>query len=492
MRVAVLGAYALLALIVIPIYPHFVSPNEFTRWAFDVAVLDHHSIEVTSVVAPFGPRFEDVSVRDGRVYSNKAPGTALLTLPAHAVARIFSNSLRFSLTAMRLAASTLPVLITGLLLYRLAKRKGIAPARADVVVWMLLFATPLFAYGLLMFAHALVAMALFGAWLLLEEDRYVLAGALTGLAVAAEYTMVFAAAILFVVVCRNVRNTVRFVGGGLPFAILLGAYHAAAFGSAFANPYTFSKEYRALHQSGLFGLHVPDVVTAGRILVDPTYGLFVFSPVLLLGILAIGSVRAHLPSRQWWTMLLIPLVLWVVYAGYPYWYGGWNVSARFLVPAIPFLIVPMLFRAPSRLEAILAGGSAAAVALTTLVFPFVPEGFALPWRSLALPLLARGLVVPNVFHWIARPLAIVTPFAIVIAAAVIALGWRRSALAAAGAVLMIAIGFAWTPKPVLNLLRDYVAEVYFERAGSMQGSVPPGLLRRRAYEQQLPPADWPF
>src|SRR5256885_8872309 len=121
----ILGAYAVLALLVIPIYPHFVSPNEFTRWALDVAVLEHHSLEVTSVVAQFGPRFEDLASRDGRLYTNKAPGTALLTLPAHAVALLFSESIRPTLTAARIAAATVPALLTALLILRFAKRSGV-------------------------------------------------------------------------------------------------------------------------------------------------------------------------------------------------------------------------------------------------------------------------------------------------------------------------------------------------------------------------------
>ena len=31
----VLGLYVLLALLSVPVFPHFLSPNEFTRWAFD-------------------------------------------------------------------------------------------------------------------------------------------------------------------------------------------------------------------------------------------------------------------------------------------------------------------------------------------------------------------------------------------------------------------------------------------------------------------------
>ena len=82
-------------------------------------------------------------------------------------------------------------------------------------------------------------------------------------------------------------------------------------------------------------------------------------------------------------------------------------------------------RGGDSLATALAGASASAVALTTLVFPFVPPGFPLPWGSFAAPLLAEGLVAPNLLHLVWRPLAVVVPFALVLGAAVAATGRRR-------------------------------------------------------------------
>ena len=92
-------------------------------------------------------------------------------------------------------------------------------------------------------------------------------------------------------------------------------------------------------------------------------------------------------------------------------------------------------------------------------------------------------------------MAIAVPFAIVVAAAVAALGWRRSGFAAAGVVVALVAGSAWTwftAEPRVRLERDYIAEVYFQRTGPMRGAIPPGLQRRRDLEQRLPPGSWPF
>ena len=148
--------FAILSLLVIPLYPHFVSPNEFARWALAVALVEHHTTELTQVATILGPRFEDLSTIDGRLYSNKAPGATLVGTMGYVLARPFTTSIRPLLTAMRLVASTLPLILLALLMITLAKRLG-HEDRAPLVVAALLFGTPLFAYGLLLFAHALVA-----------------------------------------------------------------------------------------------------------------------------------------------------------------------------------------------------------------------------------------------------------------------------------------------------------------------------------------------
>jgi hypothetical protein len=492
----VIAVYALLALLVIPVYPHFVSPNEFARLLLDASIVELRTIEVTRLAPALGPRFEDLAVVDGRLYSNKAPGTTLFTLPGYALARLFTTSLRGLVTAMRVTGATLPLLLLALLFVRLARRREIDDARTATVLWLLLFATPLFAYGLLIFSHALVAAALWSAWYFLyEERRDLLAGALLGIAVSAEYPMAVPALMLIAPLLRDWRRALRIIAGGAPFALALAAYHTAAFGSPFANPYRFSKlaEYQQLATGGLFGIHLPSPVGLFKLLLDPTYGLLVFSPVLVMGVMGLmGRMEPMEPMGKAgrWMLIVVPAAILLIYAGYPYWHGGWNVGPRYLVPVIPFLVAPLLFRNGTVAEMVLGGAGALAVVLTTLVFPFVPEAFAWPWMSLAAPLLGEGLVAPNLVHWIARPLALLVPFAIVVAASCLVFR-RRVAYALVGVLLAIAIG-ARSETPRQRIQRDYIGEVYFERHGMLRGDAPPGLLRRRDAELVLPPASWPF
>lgn len=498
----VVAAYALLAVIVIPVFPHFLSPNEFTRWATAAAIVDLHTIEVTRLLPLLGANFEDLSLVEGRYYSNKAPGAAFVGLPGYALARAFTGppspaNMRVTLTAMRLLAATLPAILLALILMRVAKSFGAPQVPAAVAA--LLFGTPLFAYGMLNFSHALTAMALFGAWALLcvrspGSGDYA-AGALIGLAVMSEYPAAIPAAVLLAFAVRRVPKV---VAGGVPFAVALAMYNRLAFGSFFALSSGFERDpaFRQLAKHGLFGVGIPDPMVLLHLLADPSRGLFVFSPVLIAGLAAIPRARKVLAPSQFWSLVAIPASIVLFYAGYPNWHGGWTVGARYLVPALPFLAFLVAFAESSWFLSVLLGGSVAAVAVTSLVFPFVPPGVAAPWSTFAWPLLHDGMIAPNLLHLIGRPLAIAAPFAIVIAAMLLAVD--RRALLAAGVLLWMAAGFAVRVSPVVTIERAFVEQVMFERPGAIARATPrgmtvnPGLIRRAETDRQRPPTSWPF
>ncbi|MDL2717131.1 MAG: hypothetical protein PT977_05205 [Acidobacteriota bacterium] len=525
---AVLGLYVLLALLAVPVFPHFLSPNEFTRWAFVASLVEDGTPEISRVLPLLGPSFEDVSGKDGRVYSNKAPGAALVSLPGYFLARTFAGppsaaSMRPVLWAMRLFGATLPAALLALLVYRSGVLFGAPPARALLAMFALLFATPLFAYGLLLFSHALVAACLFGAWvaLFLPRDstshafrRDVAAGALLGLAVLAEYPAAVPGAVLFLCVAVPApRRALAMVAGGAPFAAALFVYDFLCFGGVFelSSAHERAAGFRSLASAGVFGIGVPSPEVFLRLLADPSKGLLVFSPFLLLWPAAFRALRASLAGPARLALVLAPLSLLLLYAGYPNWHGGFTVGPRYLVAVLPFLVFPFAFRDPglrgSQIEAVLIGASTLAVCATTLAFPFVPPGFALPWATFAGFFFEKGLTLPNVLQIGAPGVArFVLPVIVCVASYFFLEGkrekgdaWRGTALAfcfgaAACAALGLSISKQISPlPPALLLQRAYIADVYFEQRGALEdeiartGTPQPRLLARRERELALPP-----
>jgi hypothetical protein len=523
MRVKIRAAvflYGTVALAVLPVFPHFLSPNEVTRWAFAASVVERGTPEVSGVLPLLGSAFEDVSERDGRLFSNKAPGAALVALPGYLAARPFAGppsaaSLRLSLTLMRLVASTLPALLVALVLQAAALRFGATAARARFAAAALLFATPLFAYGLLLFSHALVAACLFGAWAAFfvpgaggHTRRDAIGGALLGLAVLSEYPAAAPAGVLALcAVLPAPRRALAVAVGAAPTAAFLAAYDAFCFGSPFALSSAFERAapFHDLASSGLFGIGWPSADILFRLLLDPSKGLLVFVPLLLLWPFALPAARGRIGGGGALALVLVPLSLVLLYAGYPNWHGGFTVGPRYLVAALPFLVLPLAFREGGALEAALTGASVLACVGTTLAFPFVPPGFALPWVSFAGNFYGKGLGAPNLLHMVpaARAVAFLAP-PILVAAAVLPLlhSKKRAVAFCAGVTVAAAAAFAvsrvWPLSASLVLQRAYVEDVYFGRRGALEeaiattGAAQPRLLARREREDRLPPGPWPF
>jgi hypothetical protein len=100
-------------------------------------------------------------------------------------------------------------------------------------------------------------------------------------------------------------------------------------------------------------------------------------------------------------------------------------------------------------------------------------------------------------HWIARPLAVAVPFAIVIAAAMLAIPRRYWIGLAMGAVTMLSVGILF-PSDNMLTARAYIEEVYFDQRGALARHLPPGVAVQPRLEQHLqseleaPPPTWPF
>jgi hypothetical protein len=256
-------------------------------------------------------------------------------------------------------------------------------------------------------------------------------------------------------------------------------------------------EFREVRQTGLWGIGFPSPAKGLRLLLDPSKGLLVFSPVLLLAFAAFSVARRSLGSPAFWSLVLAPMSLLLVYAGFGDWHGGWTLGARYLLPCLPFLAFLLLFARPRVFDAPLLGASVAAVVLTSLVFPFVSGAYAFPWASFAMPLLAKGMVAPNLLHFWSRTLAVGVPFAIVAAALYLTFDVRRFVLMAAGLAAFVLLGFlaVATFFPESDGSRWYVERVYFEQPADPDEPAPTAdshILRKMQRDRATPPSSWPF
>ncbi|OWY61467.1 hypothetical protein B7486_63635, partial [cyanobacterium TDX16] len=170
------------------------------------------------------------------------------------------------------------------------------------------------------------------------------AGALAGAAVAVEYTLALVALGCLVALVRaRPRAVPAFLVGALPFAVLLGAYNTAVHGAPWANAY--SEKDAFADRPSIVG--VPDLGTGLEVLVG-SRGLLLLTPVVLVALVgAVQLLRARGderdPDLRRWAVAALSFLgaLWLVQSGWPNPWGGEMPGPRYLVPALPFLVVPL-------------------------------------------------------------------------------------------------------------------------------------------------------
>jgi len=264
-----------------------------------------------------------------------------------------------------------------------------------------------------------------------------LAGLLAGLAFCVDYAVALAGLVLFAYAGlsrpdRRAARALAFAAGAGPALLFLLFYNAVCFGSPFSTGFQFvlDPRYAGSYQSGLLGIQPPDPRAILGLTLLPKRGLAYLSPMLLLA--AWGWFRQWRERRS---EALLPLLVALAIAGFAStavdWQSGWSVGSRYLVPAIPFLMlgvaaalcrarpggaVEILFRAA-------ACAGVAMIGLAALSFPHFPKEFGNPLWQLALPLLAGGHLTRNLLgaSGIADDLV---PFALLLAAAIGFLAFR--------------------------------------------------------------------
>ncbi len=252
----------------------------------------------------------------GHVYSARAPGLALASLPFYdALKLVGAESLAEESEAQRgsdemiyligLWANVLPGLLLLVLVWRVADR--FEPGYGAAVAVVLGLGTMVLALSTLLFSHVFTAFLGFAAFALMLRERdgppspmlLGLAGLAMGYAVSSEYPVFFVAAVLglFLLSRRDalnplgvIRRAGAYISGGVVGIVPLLLYNHYAFHSWTHLAYSDVPR----QQKGFFGIGLPSLKVLATLLFD-SRGLLTISPVLTDGRDRHG---AALPPRQ--------------------------------------------------------------------------------------------------------------------------------------------------------------------------------------------------
>lgn len=396
-------------------YAYFVPApawNENSRFALTRALVEHGTTRIDAYHFTTG----DKSYRDGHFYCDKAPGASLLAVVPYALyygarrlvgaappkievipldpldlaaKRVptpeamapgdrlrFDAAYRVGLYVCNLGTTVLASLLAAAALWLLATRAlGERSREAYLVVIAYALATPAFVYTTALYGHQLAASLLFVAFAALAAITPVdnpkrargvawLVGTALGWAVLCEYPSVVPVLILVSYAARRhgVRFAVEVALAGLPWALLLAAYHTAAFGGPLQTGYdhVYLPEF-AEGMAVRYGISLPDPRVLLAITFGDFRGLFYVAPVLLLGSwgwIAHAGWRerdgGELGLDRGARIVAVAIVGFylLLNASYYMWDGGSAFGPRHLVPILPWLALgtaPMLVRHRSAL-----------------------------------------------------------------------------------------------------------------------------------------------
>ena len=456
---------AVLYLYSFPYFAEIRSANELPRIYLTQAIVDQRTVAIDTGVQRWGST-ADVSPSRGHQYSNKAPGSSFLAIPAYLLlegVKAIGGSkptLAEMTWTFRVFTGIIPTLLFLLLLWRFLSRfcPDEDPRRIALVGYAI--GSMAMTYSVLFISHQLSAVCIGTAYILavwviedgLDERWLIACGFAAGCAPLVDYQAAFAGVPIaayvtwHLVSARRWRPLAYVVLASIPPVVLLLIYHWQAFGGPFKTGYDASETFSHFHQKGFLGADKLRWEAFTGSTIAPDNGLLFFCPMLLL---ALPGWVLMARRKLWWhfglTLSVVTIYL-VFITSLIFWRGGWQMGPRYITAMLPFAMVPVavaIAAANSRwyLRGLVLGGVGVGIvvyALSCAEYPHFPEKFHNPLFEVTLRLIAGGHAPYNLGYLVGlRGFASLVPYLAVLLAVVghIAMptrrAWRSAVLAAA-------------------------------------------------------------
>jgi hypothetical protein len=350
-------ALALALLVVVAVGPFVAqfSAQPGSRYALTAAFAEHGSVDIGPYRHSIGI---DHALYDGHLRSDKAPGQPLLGVPFYVVGKWFGAK---SDTQIRghgdlgmwwqtLWSATIPFAALLALIFLMCAR-FVRQSYALAVALCLGVGTTMLPIADNLFGHILAALCAFSAWMVLERNdppstRALLgAGFLAALAVTVEYeTGIILLVLGGVVLVRERGRIAWFVAGTVPPFVVLALYQWAAFGKPWHTPSTYYAG--SIEGTTRGGYHVPTLSDIWSVLFGAR-GLWITAPIAFIAVPAcVWALGKRAPAGA--VVRRHAIVALAIFIPYLLLTAGWSglplleePGNRYIIPALPFLAVPL-------------------------------------------------------------------------------------------------------------------------------------------------------
>jgi len=343
------------------------------------AIVERQTLRIDAYQALPGWDTGDKALFEGHYYSDKAIGSSALAVPflliLGGLGSLFAVPSSADLLKHGLTLCVIGTAFTlqGVALYEIALRIANKRWKALLATIAVCLGTMLWPYSVVFYGHVLAAALLAIAFYLVfisngaspSLSRWFWAGLALGFGFLADYSVapiVLGIVFYSLYVTRAAPLGARlrigltgFAGAFLPLLLML-LYNVAVYHTPLAFGYMHEAEdqFQTIMGLGFLGIRSPSKAATYHITLDPKFGLFWLSPVLLL---AIPGYFMALKTARYRAEALLALFAFgsmlVINAGSYMWWGGSAFGPRLLIPALPFFIVPLALL-PKKLLGVMA------------------------------------------------------------------------------------------------------------------------------------------
>lgn len=377
--------------------------NEESNFALTRAIVEESKFEIDNYANQTGDR----AIYDNHFYSDKDPGLAFLTTPIYAgwkfLYNFFPENFKekykgekgyisevlnkasviaivdrgfFTFTAMILVTfftSIIFTTLTALLVFKISEYLLKGSFERIILTLTYFFGTSAFHYSLHFMNHATATFFLFLSFFILfkrksDLKRFILSGIFFGFSVVVDKLL-----ILFfpIILAYSFTLNKKFFISFFLFTIVSTLPYVFYNYVIFKNPFEFASTYidreiykyayplqnisseekiskasffdleNLIYKLHLRGLIINPIIML-RLLFYPYRGLFFYSPILILSLAGLYFMWKKY-KKESFTIISMLFLLTSAISTRAIWWGGLSFGSRYLLPLVPFLMLPLAF-----------------------------------------------------------------------------------------------------------------------------------------------------